>query len=113
MKNLSIKNLVRGGFSLSLLILCVVAAVALFTQKNINNSVVNVVEISQPAILKSYHLSNEIEKAASALGLYMLSNNAEYQQQYLEQLAKVETELEELKQMDAIRPTRHYRSVNR
>ena len=102
MKKLSIRNLVGGGFALTMVILGVVAGVALVSQYNIERTVATVVRVNQPAVSQSLELARELQSTTANLGLYMLSHDPARKQAYVSGLARLLEDVRSLSKLEGI-----------
>ena len=85
-----------------LVILGVVSGTAVFNFSNIKGKVSEMVDVSQPLMLKVIELESRIDAASVALGFYLLSSEQRDQQAYENALISVNKILKELKAMPQV-----------
>ena len=93
LSNLPVRQKVWGGFGILLALLLLVSAVSYRSLFQVEDELAVVVEELQPTMLASQDLSQALDRAAAALGLYMLSQEKSAQVEYQQSLAEVDSTL--------------------
>jgi len=101
-KNLSIKQKMLIGFGAMLVVLALIAAQTMYSLLNIKDSMKNVVEDHQVTAITAMKLSKTIEKSLSGLGLYLLSKEDVYKDDFVNGINKADTLIADLQQQTAI-----------
>ncbi len=86
---LSIRQKIWGGFLVMVALLFLVAATTLVSLTNTSSTLGQVVQKSQPLALQSLALSNQLNQTSNALGLYLLSKEAQYRKAYEDGLVQI------------------------
>ncbi len=102
LSNLSIRAKVIAGLGLMQLIIAVIAGSALISLSSTQESVTTIADDIQPAVLKAGELEHRLDKAASALGFYLLSHEASHRQAHETSLQHVDALLDELRAMKLV-----------
>ena len=84
------------------LIVAIIAASALVSLSDTQDSVGTIADDIQPAVLKASALEHSLDKANSALGFYLLSKEVSHRQAYEKNLQHVDSLLGELKGMSLV-----------
>ncbi len=95
------------GFGLLMIILTAISFTTLLGMSSVNNSVNNVVRMSQPMVLASMELVDALDQANSALGFYLLSHEESEKQVYLTSLKKLKQLLATIKGFPATKSSSH------
>jgi methyl-accepting chemotaxis protein len=103
LKSLSIKQKMRVGFGVVLLILALIALQTVYSLLAIKHATRDVVENSQPTVITSMELAGDIKDALAGLGFYLLSKEESHKQEYLNHLKKADLLLAKLNQLPAIK----------
>ena len=90
------------GLGTMALLLAVVSITALRSLGSAGDKITNVVEVSQPTVVKSMQLAGALDRANAALGFYLLSKADNDKTEYENALVKLNTLLEELKSLPGI-----------
>lgn len=85
------------GLGTMALLLAVVSITALRSLGGAGDKVTNVVEVSQPTVVKSMQLARGLDRANAALGFYLLSKTESDKSEYENALVNLDKYLEELK----------------
>ncbi len=100
---LKIRSKIWLGFALMTIILCVVALSAIRSLINTQNSITAVVELNQPMAFHSMILLEKIERSGQSLGFYLLSKEAEYKKEYLDNITQAKKEIVTLKNLPLVK----------
>ena len=93
LSNLRVRQKVWGGFGILLALLLLVSAVSYRSLFQVEDELAVVVEELQPTMLASQDLSQALDRAAAALGLFMLSQEKSAQVEYQQSLVDVDSTL--------------------
>ncbi len=99
---LGIKQKMLFGFGTMLIILVLIAVQTLYSLLGIKDSVREVVEDRQVSVIKAMKLSQTIEKTLSGLGLYLLSKETAYKDNFNQGILEAEKLIKELKGQHAM-----------
>ncbi len=100
---LKIRHKLWLGFGLMIAVLAVVALTALQSLSSSRQRVQAVVQVSQPMVLASMELADDLDRASSSLGFYLLSHEQRHKQAYLDNLKNVDRKLSELKEQPLVK----------
>ncbi len=100
--NISIKQKVLGGFGIVLLVISIVVMSAVINLRSIQGTVDQVINETQPSVLASMELMEHLDKAAGALGFYLLSKENLHIANYRAQITATREKLNELHALPAI-----------
>lgn len=104
LNNISIRNIIWGGFGIVLLILAAVAITAAVSLSKTESSVDHVVNRSQPMVLASNELTSTLNETSGALGYYLLSQEKSFKNQYLNGFEKIHKILKNLSDLTKDEP---------
>lgn len=90
------------GLGVMALLLAVVSITALRSLGSAGDKITNVVDVSQPTVVKSMQLADALDRANAALGFYLLSKTDTDKSDYENALVKLDTYLQELKALPGI-----------
>ena len=90
---LSMKQKVWGGYGIMLAILMLVSATSLSSLFRVEANIATVVEEVQPAMIASMELAATVNRAAGALGFYLLSKETDHRDAYQAALDDVDQAL--------------------
>lgn len=85
-RNLSVKAKIRVGFGLMQVIIAVIAGSALLSLSSMQDDVTVIANEIQPAVLAGGDLQSTLERANSSMGLFLLSKEESFKQEYAESL---------------------------
>jgi len=102
MANIRISHKLWAASIGMLVLLTIVSGTAFFNFTSINKQVTQMVDGSQPMMLKVFELESAIDSSSVALGFYLLSSNAQELQAYDSSLKKVNEILATLKSMPQV-----------
>jgi methyl-accepting chemotaxis protein len=94
---LSVNHKLWIGYGVVLLILVVVSGSVILAEATINRDFHKITDKSQPAMLASMELSENMNRAAKNMGFYLLSREEQYKNEYSAALTDVETGMQSLK----------------
>ncbi len=100
---LSIKQKMLGGFGAMLLVLALIAVQTMYSLLGIKDSVKNVVEDHQVSMITAMKLSQTIEKSLSGLGLYLLSKEEVYKNNFNTGILNADALINDLKSQQVIK----------
>lgn len=92
----TIKKTVLLGFGLILVLLVIIVGTALLEKSKIQSTVATVVNVNQPAVVKSLELESKINEISTALGMYLLSKEETSKKTFVEGLNVLTKDLKEL-----------------
>ncbi len=95
-QNFSTKKKMYTGFSVVLGIMSIVVVVVLINLLQAQQQIKTMTTEIQPATITSLKLSNDLQKAITELGFYMLSKDKSRKESYLKKIATAEKSIEEL-----------------
>ena len=101
-KNISIKIKIIAGFGLMQLILAVIAISALVSLLGVGKEVTNITTEIQPAVLAGSELQSTLEHANSSMGLFLVSQEESFKEEYKASLQKAEEILTRLQEMPLV-----------
>jgi len=87
------------SFSGLVLLLAVVSLTALYSLSNARIKIIDVTEVAQPTVVLSMELAETLEGANAALGFYLLSKSEYDKAKYLQLLAQLVKQFEQLQSM--------------
>jgi methyl-accepting chemotaxis protein len=90
------------GIGMMIALLATVSLVSLQSLSTAENSISDVVEVRQPAVLASMELAETISRANTSLGFYLLSVDESHKQEYLTAETKIDGLLSTLSNMPAV-----------
>ena len=96
-RHLSLRQIVYIGFGIILILLALVSAHTFVNLAGIRNNVNQVIDKSQPQLIKSMQLVNNIRASSNALSSYLLSKKPVYKTQYSSHLSEAQTIIRQLK----------------
>ncbi|MCW8908714.1 MAG: methyl-accepting chemotaxis protein [Sedimenticola sp.] len=99
---LKIRHKIWLGFATLLLILAVISLQTLKSLNSVDQSVVEMVQVRQPAALLSKELSTSIHQTASALGFFLSTKEEQHRDGFLRGLARSEELLSQLREHQAV-----------
>jgi len=99
---LKIRHKIWIGFAALLLILAVISLQTLKSLSSVDQSVVEMVQIRQPAALLSKELSTSIHQTASALGFFLSTGEQQHREGFLQGLTRSEDLLSQLREHQAV-----------
>jgi methyl-accepting chemotaxis protein WspA len=99
---MGIKQKMLIGFGAMLVVLVLIAAQTLYSLLGIKDSVREVVEERQVTVITAMKLSQTIEKTLAGLGLYLLSNEDVYKNNYSSGIVDADKLIKELKSQHTI-----------
>lgn len=96
--HLSLRQIVYAGFGIILSMLALVSLHTFVNLAEIKNIVNQVIDESQPQLVKSMQLVNHIKASSNALSSYLLSKNPSYKNEYQSNLNSAEKIIHTLKE---------------
>jgi len=90
------------SYSSLLAIIVVIASSVLFAEEGIRDNFSKVVDESQPAMLASIALSEQVNRSAQSMGFYLLSKEEIHKEDYIVELENLTQQLAELKSMPVL-----------
>ncbi len=100
--NLSIRHKLFSAFGLVLIVLVIQGSSAISSLSGVHDQVNQVVNHTQPAVLRSMEIAASLQRTSSALGFYLLSKEPQHKAAYQEGLTKVTELLQALRKLPAI-----------
>jgi len=97
MANFSIKQKLWGGFFIILAILVFIVASTLVNLSSTQGEVETVTKKIQPTLIATMAFDKALQRASNELGFYLLTGQESHKQLYLDNLQKLDSTLEELK----------------
>ena len=97
-QHLSLRQIVYIGFGIILSMLALVSIHTFVNLAGIKNNVNQVIDESQPQLVKSMQLVNHIKASSNALSSYLLSKNSSYKDEYESNLNRAEKIIHTLKE---------------
>lgn len=96
--HLSLRQIVYSGFGIVLAMLALVSIHTFINLAGIKNNVNQVIDESQPQLVKTMQLVNDIKASSDALSSYLLSKNPRFKNEYENNLNKSKEIIDSLKQ---------------
>ncbi|MFO7603452.1 MAG: methyl-accepting chemotaxis protein [Gammaproteobacteria bacterium] len=90
------------GLGIMALLLAVVSITALRSLGSAGDNITDMVEVTQPTVVKSMQLAGALDRANAALGFYLLSKADNDKREYEDSLARLTQVLEELKALPGL-----------
>ncbi len=90
------------SYSALLAIIIIIASSVLFAEEAIRDNFSKVVDESQPAMLASIALSEQVNRSAQSMGFYLLSKEEIHKEDYISELEGLTQQLAELKAMPVL-----------
>jgi len=87
------------SYSALLAVIVIIASAVLFAEGAIRKNFSQIVEESQPAMLASMALTDQLNRSAQSMGFYLLSREEIHKQNYIAELASLTKQVANLKKM--------------
>lgn len=100
---LTVKQRMRAGFGMILVVLAIVAMQTLYSLLAIKKDTENVVENYQPTVITTMRLAEQIKDALVGLGFYLLSTEESHKEDYLNRIQEADALLAHLKDQPVIK----------
>jgi len=94
------------GFAALLIVIAAISIQTLTSLKNMESSVVEMVQVRQPTALLSKELSGSVHQTASALGFFLSTRDESHRNGFLQGLERSEALVEQLKALKAVASNR-------
>ncbi len=90
------------SYSALLAVIVIIASAVLFSEDGIKKNFSTIAEESQPAMLASIALSDQVNRSAQSMGFYLLSKEAVHKESYTSELEELSKQVENLKSMPVL-----------
>lgn len=98
----SISQKLWGSYGALLAIIVIIASSVLIAENGIKNNFSSIVDESQPAMLASMSLTDQVNRSAQSMGFYLLSKEEVHKQRYVNEVAGLQKNLAALKAMPVL-----------
>lgn len=98
----SISQKLWGSYGALLAVIVIIASSVLIAEKGIKNNFSSIVDESQPAMLASMSLTDQVNRSAQSMGFYLLSKEEVHKQRYVNEVAGLQKSLAALKAMPVL-----------
>jgi len=98
----SISQKLWVSYGALLAVIIVIASSVLIAEVGIRNNFTSIVDESQPAMLASMALTDQVNRSAQSMGFYLLSKEKVHKQSYVDELSGLTSNLAKLKAMPVL-----------
>jgi len=98
----SISQKLWGSYGALLAVIIIIASSVLVAEGGIKNNFASIVDESQPAMLASMELNDQVNRSAQSMGFYLLSREDAHKQSYINDVSGLVASLNELKSLKAL-----------
>jgi len=98
----SIRQKLWGSYSALIAVIIVIAVSVLVAEGGIKKNFSSIANDSQPAMLASMALSDQVNRSAQSMGFYLLSKEEVHKQSYVNELAGLTEKISALKEMPVL-----------
>ena len=100
---LTIKQKIWAGFIAMLAIIAAISGQTIWSLEKSENTIVEMIEVRQPAVLLSKELATDLHNSANALGFFISTHEESHKEHYSSNVLKSEKTLADLKQLDVVK----------